>query len=51
MMKRGDLGCCEVKVMAHHFQGSMPQYLLERKYITTIKQIVYGEGMPAKVSM
>ncbi len=51
MVLCGYLGAIEMKIMLYHIQRGMPQYLLQREYITAIQQVVGGKCMPAEVGM
>ena len=41
-----DIAGKKVQVYAHRSQRRMTKYFLEAENITTVEQIVFGEGMP-----
>lgn len=51
MVLDGDLGTGEMQVVINHFEGGMPQDLLQAEDIASVKQVVGSEGVAAKVSM
>ncbi len=47
----GDLRASEVQIVVDHVQGTVAEYLSQGEDITTIQQVIDGEGMPAQVRM
>ena len=51
LMLYRNMVCCQIHVVPYHFQRRVSQYLLQRKYITTINQKPRGERVPAEMSV
>jgi hypothetical protein len=47
----GDLGGGKMEIVINHFEGGMPQDFFQAEDITTVKKIIRGEGVAAKVHL